>query len=79
MDPKTDKLIRRTTIGVTVVAAYLLLTADYGPNPNVLDPIKKAIQSAELSVKRVLFNSGKEETVENGKEKQSSLDSKDHP
>ncbi|KAJ8623911.1 hypothetical protein MRB53_032441 [Persea americana] len=78
MDPKTDKLVRRTTIGATVVAAYLLLTADYGPNPNVLDPIKKAIQSAELSVKRVLFDSGKE-TVENGKEKQSSLDSKDHP
>lgn len=39
MDPKTDKLIRRTTMVATATAAYLLLTADYGPQENALDPV----------------------------------------
>ncbi|XP_058083399.1 uncharacterized protein LOC131231274 [Magnolia sinica] len=60
MDPKTEKLVRRTTMVATVTAAYFLLTADYGPNPNVLDPIKRAIQSAKLSVKGFFLNSEKE-------------------
>ncbi|KAK6920145.1 hypothetical protein RJ641_016049 [Dillenia turbinata] len=38
MNPKTDKLIRRTTMIATVTASYFLLTADYGPEPNALDP-----------------------------------------
>ncbi|CAL5340039.1 hypothetical protein ACSBR2_004899 [Camellia fascicularis] len=55
MNPKTDKVVRRTTMVATVTASYFLLTADYGPEPNVLDPIKKAIQSAERSVKEFIF------------------------
>lgn len=39
MNPQTDKLVRRTTMVATAVASYLLLTADYGPEPNVLDPV----------------------------------------
>lgn len=39
MDPKTDKLVRRTTMVATAVASYFLLTADYGPGPNALDPV----------------------------------------
>ncbi|KAJ0682670.1 hypothetical protein HanPI659440_Chr16g0649981 [Helianthus annuus] len=38
MNPNTDKLVRRTTMVATVTAGYFLLTADYGPEPNVLDP-----------------------------------------
>lgn len=39
MNPYVDKLVRRTTMVATVTAAYFLLTADYGPEPNVLDPV----------------------------------------
>ncbi|KAJ0439273.1 hypothetical protein HanHA300_Chr16g0623471 [Helianthus annuus] len=39
MNPNTDKLVRRTTMVATVTAGYFLLTADYGPEPNVLDPV----------------------------------------
>ncbi|KAF5207506.1 Uvrabc system protein a [Thalictrum thalictroides] len=60
MDPKTEKLVRRTTMLATVTASYFLLTADYGPEPNILDPIKKAIESAESSVKKFIFGSDKE-------------------
>ncbi|KNA17629.1 hypothetical protein SOVF_078510 [Spinacia oleracea] len=59
MNPNTDKLIRRTTMIGTAVAAYFLLTADYGPQPNVLDPIKKRIQSAERSAKEFIFGTRK--------------------
>ncbi|KAL3829654.1 hypothetical protein ACJIZ3_018456 [Penstemon smallii] len=55
MDPKTDKLVRRTTMIATATASYFLLTADYGPEPNFLDPIKNAILSAEQSVKEFFF------------------------
>ncbi|XP_060205037.1 uncharacterized protein LOC132632908 isoform X1 [Lycium barbarum] len=55
MNPRTDKLVRRTTMVATVTASYFLLTADYGPEPNVLDPIKNAIQSAEHSLKESIF------------------------
>ncbi|PRQ58057.1 hypothetical protein RchiOBHm_Chr1g0355061 [Rosa chinensis] len=57
MNPQVDKLVRRTTIVATITASYFLLTADYGSEPNVLDPIKKAIQSAESSVKDFIFGS----------------------
>ncbi|XP_042512529.1 uncharacterized protein LOC122087449 [Macadamia integrifolia] len=60
MDPKTDKLVRRTTMIATVTASYFLLTADYGPEPNALDPIKKSLKSAERSVKRFFFGSDME-------------------
>ncbi|KAH7577902.1 hypothetical protein ACOSP7_001028 [Xanthoceras sorbifolium] len=60
MNPQTDKLVRRTTMVATAVASYFLLTADYGPEPNVLDPIKKAIFSVETSVKEYIFGSKKE-------------------
>ncbi|KVH97241.1 uncharacterized protein LOC112523390 [Cynara cardunculus var. scolymus] len=60
MNPNTDKLVRRTTMVATVTAAYFLLTADYGPEPNVLDPIKNTIQSAEQSVKKFIFGSKEE-------------------
>ncbi|PIA59201.1 hypothetical protein AQUCO_00400228v1 [Aquilegia coerulea] len=59
MDPKSQKLMRRTTMLATVTASYFLLTADYGPEPNILDPIKKAIESAESSVKKLFFGSDK--------------------
>lgn len=39
MNPNTDKLVKRTTMVATAVAGYFLLTADYGPEPNVLDPV----------------------------------------
>ncbi|KAF5761405.1 hypothetical protein HanXRQr2_Chr16g0764731 [Helianthus annuus] len=57
MNPNTDKLVRRTTMVATVTAGYFLLTADYGPEPNVLDPIKNAIQSGEQAVKNFFFGS----------------------
>nr|XP_009767334.1 PREDICTED: uncharacterized protein LOC104218514 [Nicotiana sylvestris] len=39
-EPRIDKLVRRTTMVATVTASYFLLTADYSPEPNVLDPIQ---------------------------------------
>ncbi|KAJ8556311.1 hypothetical protein K7X08_023069 [Anisodus acutangulus] len=39
----------------TLTASYFLLTADYGPEPNILDPIKNAILSAEHSLKESIF------------------------
>ncbi|KAK1313138.1 hypothetical protein QJS10_CPA06g00314 [Acorus calamus] len=57
MDPMKDKLVRRTAMVASVTAAYFLLTADYGAQPNALDPIKKAILSAEKSAKNFLFGS----------------------
>lgn len=39
MNPRTDKLVRRTAMVATVTASDFLLTADYGPEPNVLDPV----------------------------------------
>ncbi|KDP28641.1 hypothetical protein JCGZ_14412 [Jatropha curcas] len=61
----------------TVVASYFLLTADYGPEPNVFDPIKKALLSAESSVKEYIFGSKKE--PEGGQmEKLSSNSAKEH-
>lgn len=44
----------------TAVASYFLLTADYGPQPNAVEPIKRAILSAQSSVKEFIFGSGKE-------------------
>ncbi|KAK1290706.1 hypothetical protein QJS10_CPB18g01569 [Acorus calamus] len=38
MDPVKDKLVRRTAMVASVTAAYFLLTADYGAQPNALDP-----------------------------------------
>ncbi|XP_021904566.1 uncharacterized protein LOC110819615 [Carica papaya] len=67
MNPRTDKLVRRTTMVATVTASYFLLTADYGPEPNALDPIKKAILSAESSFKEFIF--GSKEVEENSVEK----------
>ncbi|XP_055807138.1 uncharacterized protein LOC129875922 isoform X3 [Solanum dulcamara] len=55
MDPRIDKLVRGTTMVATVTASYFLLTADYGPEPSVLDPIKNAILSAEHSLKELIF------------------------
>ena len=39
MNPKIDKLVRGTTMVATVTVSYFLLTDDYGPEPNVLDPV----------------------------------------
>uniref|UniRef100_A0A2N9FI07 Uncharacterized protein n=1 Tax=Fagus sylvatica TaxID=28930 RepID=A0A2N9FI07_FAGSY len=39
MNPQTDKLVRRTTMVATATASYFLLTADYGSEPNALDPL----------------------------------------
>ncbi|XP_004306793.1 PREDICTED: uncharacterized protein LOC101303265 [Fragaria vesca subsp. vesca] len=78
MNPQMDKLVRRTTIVATVTASYFLLTADYGSEPNVLDPIKKAIQSAESSVKDFVFGS-KTQPPESEVKKLSSNSAKEHP
>ncbi|XP_047342625.1 uncharacterized protein LOC124946102 [Impatiens glandulifera] len=69
MDPKTDKLVRRTTVVATATAAYFLLTADYGPGPNILDPIKNAILSAERSVKGFIFGEKSSKEDNNDQEK----------
>ncbi|KAL3615648.1 hypothetical protein CASFOL_041309 [Castilleja foliolosa] len=68
MDPKIDKLVRRTTMVATVTASYFLLTADYGSEPNFIDPIKNAILSAERSAKEFIFGP-KKETPPNDAEK----------
>ncbi|XVF33343.1 hypothetical protein REPUB_Repub17cG0160500 [Reevesia pubescens] len=60
MNPQADKIVRRTTMVATVTASYFLLTADYGPEPNALDPIKKAILSAQSSLKEFILGSSKE-------------------
>ncbi|KAL5062043.1 hypothetical protein RYX36_023780 [Vicia faba] len=57
INPKTDKLVRRLTIAATITASYFLLTADYGPQPNALDPIKKQILSAKSTVKDYFLGS----------------------
>ncbi|WJX86984.1 hypothetical protein P8452_69220 [Trifolium repens] len=74
--PKTDKLVKRLTIVATITASYFLLTADYGPKPNALDPIKKQLLSAQNTVKEYFLGSNTESQEKNiGK-----LDSnKDHP
>ncbi|KAL9435097.1 hypothetical protein AB3S75_021373 [Citrus x aurantiifolia] len=79
MNPQTDKIVRRTTMVATAVASYFLLTADYGPEPNALDPIRKAILSAESSVKEFIFGSKKEPREESQTAKLSSDNSKEHP
>ncbi|XP_024193442.1 uncharacterized protein LOC112197105 [Rosa chinensis] len=57
MNPQVDKQVRRTSIVATITASYSLLTADYGSEPNVLDPIKGAIQPTESYVKYFIFGS----------------------
>ncbi|CAM0911617.1 unnamed protein product [Alopecurus aequalis] len=58
MDPRSEGIVRRTAMVGAVTATYLLLTADYGPNyPN---PIKKAMESSQLSFKDLIFKSGKD-------------------
>ncbi|KAF3677898.1 putative pollen-specific protein SF3-like [Capsicum annuum] len=68
MNPRVDKVVRRTTMVATVTASYFLLTADYGAEPNVLDPIKNAILSAEHSLKESIFGS-KKDVLEHDAEK----------
>ncbi|KAK4787031.1 hypothetical protein SAY86_010864 [Trapa natans] len=55
MNPRTDKLVRRVTMVATATASYFLLTADYGPEPNALDPIKNAILSAQDRAKGLVL------------------------
>lgn len=78
MNSRTDKLVRRTTMVATVTASYFLLTADYGPEPNVLDPIKKAIVSAQNSAKEFVFGSEKK-PHESEMGKLGSNSAKEHP
>ncbi|XP_027351368.1 uncharacterized protein LOC113862482 [Abrus precatorius] len=60
MNPQADKVVRRVTMVATITASYFLLTADYGSEPTLLDPIKKGMLSAESSVKEYIFGSKKE-------------------
>ncbi|KAL8541203.1 hypothetical protein ACS0TY_002454 [Phlomoides rotata] len=62
MDPKIVKLVRTTTVIATATVSYFLLTADYGPQPNFLDPIKNLILSTEQSVKEFIFGGRNKET-----------------
>ncbi|KAI3449187.1 hypothetical protein Pfo_005852 [Paulownia fortunei] len=78
MNPNTDKLVRRTTMVATVTASYFLLTADYGTEPNFLDPIKNAILSAEQSVKEFIFGP-KKETPQSEISRLPSSDGDKHP
>ncbi|XP_015867370.1 uncharacterized protein LOC107404888 [Ziziphus jujuba] len=78
LKPQTDKLVRRTAMVATVTASYFLITADYGPQPNALDPIKKAILSAESSVKEFIFGSNNQ-SEESEIEKLGSESAKKHP
>ena len=39
MNPQVNKIVKMTTVVATVTVSYFLLTADYGPEPNVLDPV----------------------------------------
>ncbi|QCE02745.1 uncharacterized protein LOC114166174 [Vigna unguiculata] len=76
MNPRTEKLVRRLTIVTTVTASYFLLTADYGPQPNALDPIKKQILSAQSTLKGYILGS----TIEPQENQVGKLDSnKDQP
>ncbi|CAL5014126.1 unnamed protein product [Urochloa decumbens] len=44
--PRSDRIVRRTAMVGAATAAFLLLTADYGPSyPN---PIRKAMESLAL-------------------------------
>ncbi|KAG7994382.1 hypothetical protein I3843_01G055900 [Carya illinoinensis] len=78
MNSKTDKLVRRTTMVATVTASYFLLTADYGSEPNALDPIKKAILSAQNSVKEYVLGP-KKESQDSQLGKLGSRGTKEHP
>lgn len=78
MDPKTDKLVRRTTMIATATASYFLLTADHGPEPSFLDPIRNAVLSAEQSVKEFFFGA-KKETPQSEITKAPSTASEKHP
>ncbi|WOL13319.1 hypothetical protein Cni_G22089 [Canna indica] len=66
IDPRTDKLIRRTTMVGTVTAAYFLLSADYGLQDYALRPfqIKRAIESAKSSLKKYVFGSARTQECE---------------
>ncbi|KAB2017450.1 hypothetical protein E1A91_D08G164700v1 [Gossypium mustelinum] len=77
MNPQADKLVRRITMVATVTASYFLLTADYGPEPNVLDPIKKSILSAQSSLKEFIAGSSREE--HQGSSQSSNNNAKEHP
>ncbi|KAG4134366.1 hypothetical protein ERO13_D08G152400v2 [Gossypium hirsutum] len=77
MNPQADKLVRRITMVATVTASYFLLTADYGPEPNVLDPIKKSILSAQSSLKEFITGSSREE--HQGSSQSSNNNAKEHP
>lgn len=39
MNPQIEKVVRVTSVVATAVVSYFLLTADYGPEPNALDPV----------------------------------------
>ncbi|KAJ7557343.1 hypothetical protein O6H91_05G122700 [Diphasiastrum complanatum] len=45
MDPIKDRVLKRVTWVVTAVAAGLLLTADYGPQPHALSTIQKSLHN----------------------------------
>ncbi|KAG6517771.1 hypothetical protein ZIOFF_021169 [Zingiber officinale] len=50
IDRRTDKLIRRTAMVGTATAAYLLLTADYGPQDNALLPVMRRFRARHMSI-----------------------------
>ncbi|XP_057749384.1 uncharacterized protein LOC130968232 [Arachis stenosperma] len=74
LSPKTEKLVKRVTIAAIVTASYFLLTADYGPQPNALDPVKKQILLTQSTMKEYIFGSKRESQenhlakLDNGKE-----------
>ncbi|XP_039027295.1 uncharacterized protein LOC120161068 [Hibiscus syriacus] len=70
---KQSSILLERSPWATVTASYFLLTADYGPEPNVLDPIKNTILSVQSSVKEFIVGSRKEHqessrTSDNAKE-----------
>ncbi|CAA0154815.1 unnamed protein product [Arabidopsis thaliana] len=59
MNPQIEKVVKVTSVVATAVVSYFLLTADYGSEPNALDPIRQRILSAQDSVKEFIFPSKK--------------------
>ncbi|KAL0918266.1 hypothetical protein M5K25_010265 [Dendrobium thyrsiflorum] len=63
VDPRTERLVRRTTMVAAVAATYFLLAADYGTQDSAFGPVKRITESVKLSAKRFIFNSDKEDQL----------------
>jgi len=44
---QAEKVVRRVTMVATITASYFLLTADYGPEPNLFDPVSLSLPNRD--------------------------------